>query len=345
MSAGWETRRAGETSAAAGWRAIIPLIFASLSWLDLVMPNTPPHPEPAPKERRQRTVPAGPSVRRTVSKKEPQPFLKWVGGKAQLLEQFEPFFPASIQSYCEPFLGGGAVFFHLKARFPKMRAALRDNNHELVNCYQVVRDELQNLMKALDEHLQQFRAKGEPYYYQVRALAAAANPVERAARMIFLNKTCYNGLYRVNNKGRFNVPIGSYRPDRVSLYDRDSLLAANRALQGVDLKAQDFRKTLAAVEEGDFVYVDPPYYPLSRTANFTSYTQDVFGRAEQEELTDLVDQAAKRSAQVMLSNSDTPTTRQLYHGFKLHTVQARRAVNCDGAKRGRISELVALTYV
>ncbi|HZR16992.1 MAG TPA: DNA adenine methylase [Verrucomicrobiae bacterium] len=289
-------------------------------------------------------VPAGRSVRHAVSKREAQPFLKWAGGKAQLLEQFEPFFPASIRSYCEPFLGGGAVFFHLKARFPKMRTVLRDNNKELVNCYEVVRDEVRDLMKALDEHLQEFRAKGEPYFYEVRALSAHSSPLERAARMIFLNKTCYNGLYRVNNKGQFNVPIGSYRPDRVSLYDRDNLLAASHALQGVDLKVQDFRKTLASVAEGDFLYVDPPYYPLSRTANFTSYTQEVFGHGEQEDLAALVAEAAKRGAQVMLSNSDTPTTRQLYRGFKLHTVQARRAVNCDGAKRGRISELVALTY-
>jgi len=225
-----------------------------------------------------------------------------------------------------------------------MRTVLRDNNKELVNCYEVVRDEVRDLMKALDEHLQEFRAKGEPYFYEVRALSAHSSPLERAARMIFLNKTCYNGLYRVNNKGQFNVPIGSYRPDRVSLYDRDNLLAASHALQGVDLKVQDFRKTLASVAEGDFLYVDPPYYPLSRTANFTSYTQEVFGHGEQEDLAALVAEAAKRGAQVMLSNSDTPTTRQLYRGFKLHTVQARRAVNCDGAKRGRISELVALTY-
>jgi DNA adenine methylase len=269
--------------------------------------------------------------------------LKWAGGKAQLLEQFEPFFPVSIGSYSEPFLGGGAVFFHLKARFAHLRAALYDNNPELINCYQVVRDELENLTRCLDEHLQQFRAHGEPYYYEVRKNHKLSGNVDRAARMIFLNKTCYNGLWRVNARGQFNVPIGSYRPEKVTLYDRANLLAASRALQGVDLAVQDFSRTLKAAEKGDFLYVDPPYFPLSRTANFTSYTQEVFGRAEQNKLAELFKAAAERGAQLMLSNSDTPLTRQLYAGFRLETVQARRAVNCDGAKRGRISELVVLT--
>lgn len=275
---------------------------------------------------------------------EAQPFLKWAGGKAQLLKQFEPFFPPSIRSYSEPFLGGGAVFFHLKARFPKMRAALRDNNAELINCYQVVRDEVVELMHRLDYHLQEFRAQGEPYYYQVRGQHKLRGPVERASRMIFLNKTCYNGLWRVNGRGQFNVPIGSYRPEKVSLYDRSNLLAASRGLQNVDLAVQDFRQTLAAAQTDEFVYIDPPYHPLSRTANFTSYTQEEFGQAEQKRLAELFAEAAGRGAKLMLSNSDTPLTRQLYAGFNLQTVQARRAVNCDAAKRGRISELVVLSY-
>jgi DNA adenine methylase len=284
------------------------------------------------------------AVARKTLGTEAQPFLKWAGGKSQLLEQFEPLFPISIRSYSEPFLGGGAVFFHLKARFPKMRAALRDNNAELINCYQVVRDDVKELMSKLDEHLLQFRSQGEAYYYQVRHLHKLSGAIERAARMIFLNKTCYNGLWRVNGRGQFNVPIGSYRPEKVSLYDCANLMAASLALQEVDLAVQDFRQTLAAAQPGDFVYVDPPYYPLSRTANFTSYTQEDFGHAEQRQLAELFAAAASRGAQLMLSNSDTSTTRQLYGSFDLKTVQARRAVNCDGAKRGRISELVVRTY-
>jgi len=307
------------------------------------MPNTSPRVELAHKPvghgaPETWSVPAG------KAKTEAQPFLKWAGGKSQLLEQFEPFFPDSIRSYSEPFVGGGAVFFHLKARFPKMRAALRDNNEELINCYQVVRDAVQDLMRCLDEHLQKFRAQGEQYYYAVRDQRKLSGAVERGSRMLFLNKTCYNGLWRVNGRGEFNVPVGSYRPEKVSLYNRSNLLAASHALQDVDLSVQDFCRTLAAAAAGDFLYLDPPYDPLSRTSNFTSYTKEEFGQAEQKELAGLFSTAAQRGAQLMLSNSDTPLIRALYAGFNLKTVQARRAVNCDGTKRGRVSELIALTY-
>jgi len=308
------------------------------------MPNTPPTAQPVAKnsngsaKRNRHASPKEPSV------VEAQPFLKWAGGKAQLLEQFEPFFPNSIRSYYEPFLGGGAVFFHLKARFPKLQATLCDNNEELINCYQVIRDQVEALMVCLDEHLQQFRAHSRQYYYEVRARADLCGLVERAARMIFLNKTGYNGLWRVNGRGRFYVPIGSYKPERVSLYDRPNLLAARNALRDAELRVQDFRQTLRAAPQGAFVYIDPPYYPLSRTANFTSYTQHDFDQADQRELATLFASAAERGVRLMLSNSDTPMTRELYAKFDLRTVQARRSVNCDGSKRGRVSELVALSY-
>jgi DNA adenine methylase len=269
-----------------------------------------------------------------------QPFLKWAGGKAQLLKQFETFFPAKLESYLDPFMGGGAVFFHLKARFPKMRACLCDINPELVNCYQAVRDQPAELMGRLDEHLAKFREQGETYYYLVRSDHELGGKVERAARMIFLNKTCYNGLWRVNGQGRFNVPIGSYKPEKVTLYDRENLLAASRALQGVELKVQDFRKTLHQAAAGDFAYLDPPYYPVSRTANFTSYTKEDFGKADQKELAALFADAAGRGVRLMQSNSDTAEVRKLYAGFKIQTVKARRAVNRDAAKRGLISEVV-----
>ncbi len=275
---------------------------------------------------------------------EAQPFLKWAGGKAQLLVQFEQFFPAAVTSYIEPFLGGGAVFFHLKARFPEMRAVLRDNNEELINCYKEVRDHCEELRRRLDEHLKGFRADGERYYYLVRSQHGLAKPGERAARMIFLNKTCYNGLWRVNAQGQFNVPIGSYRPEKVALYDEDNLLSARRELQGADLGSEDFRETLRSAGPRDFVYIDPPYYPVSATANFTSYTKEDFGQAEQEELSALFAEASRRGARVMLSNSDTPFIRKLYKDFAIHTVSARRAVNCDGAKRGRIPEVVVVNY-
>jgi DNA adenine methylase len=274
---------------------------------------------------------------------EAQPFLKWAGGKSQLLAQFDAYFPESIASYCEPFVGGGAVFFHLKARFPGMRVCLHDNNAELINCYKGVRDQVPELMRLLDQHLKEFRAEGERYYYLVRSQHYLTEPVERAARMIFLNKTCYNGLWRVNGRGEFNVPIGSYKPEKVSLYDQANLLAASRELQETELSVQDFRQTLCNTSPGQFVYVDPPYVPLSPTSNFTSYTKEDFGKAEQEELAALFADAARRGVRVMLSNSDTLFVRKLYREFKIKTVSARRAVNSDGTKRGLISEVIVLS--
>jgi DNA adenine methylase len=237
-----------------------------------------------------------------VARIEAQPFLKWAGGKAQLLAQFNKFFPAVIDRYFEPFLGGGAVFFHLKRRFPRLVAHLRDNNAELINTYLAVRDYPTELMRRLDEHLAAFQADREKYYYLVRSRhqLPQAELIERAARMIFLNKTCFNGLYRVNARGEFNVPIGSHK--NPALYDRDNLLAANWALRDAHLAVQDFRVTMNETRKGDFIYIDPPYYPLSATASFTSYTKEDFGGPEQEELAALFADAAQRGVRLMLSN-------------------------------------------
>lgn len=277
-----------------------------------------------------------------VGSVEAQPFLKWVGGKAQLLAQFDEFFPVQIERYFEPFIGGGAVFFHLKHRFPDMRAFLRDNNDELINTYVAVRDHQKELMRRLDEHLAEFRTDRDRYYYLVRSWhhLERSKVVERAARMIFLNKTCFNGLWRVNGRGEFNVPIGSHK--NPALYDRANILAASYALADVHLATQDFRDTMNESRRGDFVYIDPPYFPLSPTASFTSYTKEDFGEAEQQELAALFAAASERGVRLMLSNSDTEFIRKLYRGFKIYTVKARRAINCDGSKRGEINEVVVL---
>jgi DNA adenine methylase len=278
-----------------------------------------------------------------ISPEEAQPFLKWVGGKTQLLEQFDAFFPANVDRYIEPFVGGGAVFFHLKQRFPQMRAFLRDNNDELINTYRAVRDNPRELMRRLDRHLADFVADRETYFYLVRSRhhLPSAHTLERAARMIFLNKTCFNGLWRVNSKGEFNVPIGSHK--NPALYDEENVYAASRALEHTQLDTSDFRDTMAATRRGDFVYIDPPYYPVSPTASFTSYTKDEFGEEQQRELAALYRDAANRGVRLMLSNSDTEFIRKLYRGFAIHTVQARRMVNCDGTKRGEVNEVVVLT--
>ena len=274
--------------------------------------------------------------------REAQPFLKWVGGKAQLLAQFDEIFPTEITRYFEPFIGGGAVFFHLKHRFPLMRAFLRDINPELINTYRAVQDFPHELMRRLDEHATRFHSERANYFYLVRAQHYLTGDekkiVERAARLIFLNKTCFNGLWRVNARGEFNVPVGSNK--NPGLYNEENILAASRALEGVDLAVQDFRETLNQTRPGDFAYVDPPYYPVSATASFTSYAKEDFGEGEQRELHAVFAEAARRGARLMLSNSDTPFIRKLYGDFQIHTVQARRAINCDGSKRGHVNEVV-----
>jgi DNA adenine methylase len=278
---------------------------------------------------------------------EAQPFLKWVGGKGQLLDQLDKFFPEKITRYFEPFVGGGAVFFHLKHRFPRLRAFLRDINPELINTYRAVRDRPQELMRRLDQHAAEFKAKGDDYFYLVRSQHYLTGDekkiVERAARMIFLNKTCFNGLWRVNARGEFNVPVGSYKNPR--LYDEENLWAASRALQDAQLEVQDFRRNFAETRPGDFIYVDPPYHPLSTTANFTSYAKEEFGEGEQRELHAVFAEAARRGVHVMLSNSDTPFIRDLYGDFQIHTVQARRAINRNGSKRGEVNEVVVCSSI
>src|SRR5690242_17976815 len=297
-----------------------------------------PHVPKSPRRPKQKDEQLGLASVEAVSPEEAQPFLKWVGGKAQLLKQFEKFFPKQIERFVEPFVGGGAVFFHLKQRFPQMRAFLRDNNDELINAYIAVRDFPRELMRRLDRHLAAFNAERENYFYLVRGdhhLATTTRTVERAARMIFLNKTCFNGLWRVNSRGEFNVPIGSHK--NPALYDEQNIYAASRALQGIHLVTQDFRDTIRQTRRGDFVYIDPPYYPVSPTASFTSYTKDDFGEEQQHELAAYFTDAANRGVSLMLSNSDTEFIRHLYRNFAIHTVSARRMVNCDGTKRGAVN--------
>ncbi|MEI6392056.1 MAG: Dam family site-specific DNA-(adenine-N6)-methyltransferase [Verrucomicrobiota bacterium] len=269
---------------------------------------------------------------------EAQPFLKWAGGKASLLRQLEEFFPHEVDRYIEPFLGGGAVFFHLKHRFPDMRPFLRDSNKELINCYRVVRDRPDELMQILDEHAKGFRADGGEYFYDIRKQHDLTGDLARAARTIFLNKTCFNGLWRVNAKGEFNTPVGSNR--NPNLYSRDNLLATSAVLQDAQLEAQDFRKTVDEARRGDFIYFDPPYLPISAYSDFKRYTLEQFGEADQVELARVFRELDARGCRVVLSNSEHLITRELYAGFPLHVVSAPRFINCKPGGRGNISELV-----
>ncbi len=268
-----------------------------------------------------------------------KPFLKWAGGKTQLLGQFEKFFPLRNQytTYLEPFVGSGAVFFRLQPD----QAHLADSNEELINCYRQVKNHVEDLFELLRRHK---RLHSTKHYYKVRSFQPDhLNPIERAARLIYLNKACFNGLYRVNSKGGFNVPMGHYT--NPPILDETLLRSAHDALKGVGLHCMRFERFCDEFAgKGDFIYFDPPYFPLSRTSNFTSYTKDAFREEDQGKLCEVFEKLDKRGSFLMLSNSASDFIRDLYKKYKktTHEVYARRAINCAGDKRSVIKELVIL---
>jgi DNA adenine methylase len=267
---------------------------------------------------------------------KPKPPIKWAGGKGQLIPQFVPLFPKeSYELYLEPFVGGGAVFFHLTPQ----RAVLIDSNDELINFYLVVRDHPEELLEDLRKH-----KNAREYYYSVRALdPQQLSPVERASRFLYLNKTGYNGLWRVNSKGKHNVPFGRYKNPKIA--DRENLRLVSRALKNAAILCDDFGRVLDYAIPGAFVYLDPPYHPLSETANFTSYTPDAFGEEDQRRLAEVFRKLDSTGCLVMLSNSDTPFIRELYKGYDIQVVYAKRAINSRADRRGPITELVIRNYV
>lgn len=265
-----------------------------------------------------------------------RPFVKWAGGKGQLLSAYEPLLPAAFGRYHEPFVGGGALFFSIRPAF----ARISDLNEELVNAYQVVKANVEGLIEVLEAH---GRLHSEEHFYQVRSQEPGAmTEIGRAARFLYLNRTCFNGLYRVNRKGAFNVPFGRYTNPRIC--DEDNLRAVSVSLAGTVIETAAFEAVLDHARAGDFVYFDPPYDMVSKTANFTSFTAEPFGWPKQEELAGVVVTLANRGVKVMVSNADTPRIRELYSNFDITTVLARRAINSSGAKRGLISELVIRNY-
>ncbi|NNJ12546.1 DNA adenine methylase [Chloroflexales bacterium ZM16-3] len=280
-----------------------------------------------------------------------RPFLKWAGGKGQLLSELTRRLPAHFARYHEPFVGGGAFFFSLWNSGRLARGGvLSDYNSDLIACYQTVRDHAGELITRLLEH--KAHAHDRAYFYEIRGWDRLPNfeqrsQIEKAARMIFINRTCYNGLYRLNNKGKFNAPFGYYKNPLI--VDVDNMHEVSRALHNVELRVGDFADVLDRAEEGDFVYFDPPYAPLSPTASFTHYTGRGFGEDQQRRLAGVFRQLAERGCYVMLSNSYTELTREIYskalhHDVVAETVRASRKINCDGAKRGFIDELIACSY-
>lgn len=277
----------------------------------------------------------------------PGPFLKWAGGKTRLAPRILERIPAAFQAYHEPFLGGGAVFFAVRRAFPGHPSCLADANQELIDCYRVVRDAPGPLLAALSRHAAGYDAEGEAgraaYYYRQRE-HVPHDLVERAARLIFLNKTAYNGLYRVNAAGRFNVPHGRYV--RPQIADPVRIAAASASLQGADLRSEDFGAACSRARAGDFVYLDPPYQPLSPTARFTSYTRTDFGPAEQARLAAAFADLSDRGVAALLSNSDHPAIRTLYEGrgYRIDVVPMRRAINSRADRRAAVPELLIANY-
>jgi DNA adenine methylase len=284
------------------------------------------------------TTPAPPSVRPDRAK----PFLKWAGGKTQLLPSFRLLYPKDrpLTGYHEPFLGSGAVFFDIKQTLRPRRVVLSDGNRELIETFQAIRDDVEAVIRELQRHA---RRHSRDHYYEVRdRLPRELFPTARAARLIYLNRTCFNGLYRVNSKGHFNVPMGRYTNPTIA--DIDNLLAVSARLKRTQLLAGPFREVLDRARPGELVYFDPPYVPVSATASFTSYTAADFGPADQEELAEVYRALDARGCKVMLSNSDTPAARKLYAGYRIERLDARRAINSKAEKRGPVGELVVLNY-
>lgn len=269
------------------------------------------------------------------------PIVKWVGGKRQLLQDLTPLFPKEITAYCEPFLGGGAVLFKLQ---PEV-AYINDINSDLMEVYEVIRDNVEELIEALSEHPNE-----KEHFYQVRdwdrnkEQYRQLSKVQKAARIIYLNKTCYNGLFRVNNSGEFNTPFGNYK--KPNIVNAPVLTAVSQYFRQaqISFSSTDYSKVLAGIPSDTFVYLDPPYDPVSVTANFTGYAKGGFDRDEQIRLRECCDDLDRRGIKFMLSNSATEFIRDQYKDYQITTVKAKRAINSKASRRGQVDEVVVRNY-
>ncbi|MDD3140490.1 MAG: DNA adenine methylase [Lachnospiraceae bacterium] len=295
--------------------------------------------------------------------KRVKPFLKWAGGKGQLLKEIECYYPfdkGSITKYAEPFIGGGAVLFDILSKYDLRDVYISDINAELINSYRVIRDDIDELVEMLYIMQNTFVPLGtdkrKAYYMQKRErfndLKVNGNEdinIEKAALMIFLNKTCFNGLFRVNKKGMFNVPMGSYKNPMIC--DEKNLRAVSEKLQRVDIVYGDYRKSSDFIDENTFVYFDPPYRPITGTASFTAYTENLFNDAEQIELAKFVDNMHRKGAKIIISNSDPKNSNteddffdNIYSAHKIRRVEATRMINCNSEARGKIKELLISNF-
>lgn len=273
-----------------------------------------------------------------------EPFVKWVGGKRQLMDEIDKLRPKDFNNYIEPFIGGGAVFCHIKPS----NAVINDFNFELITAYKVIKNKPQELMRLLDEYERFHEKKGKEFYLKVREMDREEgfrkkNPVEIAARFIYLNKTGYNGMYRVNSKGYFNVPWN--KKNKVKLYDRDNIEAISKFLKKNKVKicCGDFEKVLEEAKPGDFVYLDPPY-DLLNDQTFDSYTKDPFGKEGQIRLADACKKLNEKGCMFLLSNHNTDLIKELYKDFNIEVVNAKRMINSNGSKRTGCEEVLIFNY-
>ena len=271
-------------------------------------------------------------------KSETYPIVKWVGGKRQLMFELLKNMPKSYNRYFEPFIGGGALFFELQPD----NAYISDMNEELINLYSVVRDSVDELIEDLSKH-----EVSKEYFLEIRNIDRTEkysnlSNVERASRFIYLNRTCFNGMYRVNSKGEFNVPFGNYKNPRI--IDENNLLNCSELLKETEIKCADFSEILNKVQKNDFVYFDPPYVPLNETSSFTSYTKDGFDIDMQFKLRDVCDELDSMGVRFMLSNSDTKLVKELYANYEIKKVFASRQINANADGRGKITEVLVKNY-
>ncbi|MEG1413429.1 MAG: DNA adenine methylase [Acidaminococcaceae bacterium] len=298
------------------------------------------------------------------SKQKLKPFVKWAGGKGQLLTEIRKVYPAqlgkTITKYAEPFVGGGAVLFDVLSNYELDSLYISDINAELINTYKIIRDDIDKLIERLSliqlEYLAMEIEQRKLYYYDKRFVFNGLKinldertNVEKAALFIFLNKTCFNGLYRVNKKGLFNVPMGAYKTPCIC--DAENLRNISQALKKVIIVCGDYRKSVTFIDQNTFVYFDPPYRPLTETASFTSYTEQIFDDQAQKELAYFVAQMSEQGAKIVASNSDPKNSNAeddffdvLYSEHKINRIEATRMINCNGSSRGKISELLIANW-
>ena len=275
----------------------------------------------------------------------PKPFVKWAGGKRQLIPVLSKNLPKQMGTYYEPFLGGGALLFHILTERNNQKCGISDLNSDLILTYTTIRDKIDDLINSLKNHTKHYKKDPKSYYYSVRE-TSPRSAVEKTSRLIFLNRTCFNGLYRVNSKGKFNVPLGRYT--NPNIVNEENLRSVSQILQTskVSIQCRDFESVLKDVKKGDFVYFDPPYQPVSNTANFTSYTHKSFTIDDLERLADLCLNLDSKGCKVMLSNSNSNDVEKMFKGkeWSIKKIQANRAINSDSKKRTGHYELLIKNY-